>query len=208
MVAGDAQTLTISAANSTGTITTANVSLAGATTKTQAITAINAQLSAAGGPLAGVFAVDDGSATGHIELLGTGQNSAHQVSVGADANTPGDSVGAQGTTIASTGSGGSSLDISTAAGAQSAVSVLANAVTSLGTAQAAAGKGESNFNYAINLANSQLTNETAAESSIRDADLATEAANLTTAQILMQAGVAALAQANTAPQNILTLLKG
>ena len=180
MVAGDAQTLTISAANSTGTITTANVSLAGATTKTQAITAINAQLSAAGGPLAGVFAVDDGSATGHIELLGTGQNSAHQVSVGADANTPGDSVGAQGTTIASTGSGGSSLDISTAAGAQSAVSVLANAVTSLGTAQAAAGNGESNFNYAINLANSQLTNETAAESSICDADLATEAATLTT----------------------------
>jgi len=46
-----------------------------------------------------------------------------------------------------------------------------------------------------NLAQSQLTNTTAAESSIRDADLATEAANLTKAQILMQAGVAALAQA-------------
>jgi flagellin len=70
------------------------------------------------------------------------------------------------------------LDISTAAGAQTAVSALANAVTSLGTAQAAVGKDENNFNYAINLANSQLTNETAAESRIRDADLATEAANL------------------------------
>ena len=85
---------------------------------------------------------------------------------------------------------------------------LANAVTSLGTAQAVVGKGENNFNYAINLANSQLTNEAAAESGIRDANLATEAANLTKAQILMQAGVAALAQANAAPQNILTLLKG
>jgi flagellin len=128
--------------------------------------------------------------------------------VGAYAATPGDGVGAQGTTIASTGTGGSSLDVSTAAGAQTAVSALANAVTSLGTAQAAVGKGENNFNYAINLANSQLANETAAESSIRDADLAAEAANLTKAQILMQAGVAALAQANATPQNILTLLKG
>jgi hypothetical protein len=51
------------AGNSTGMITTANVSLSGATTKAQAITAINAQLSAAGGPLAGVFAVNDGAAT-------------------------------------------------------------------------------------------------------------------------------------------------
>jgi len=53
-----------------------------------------------------------------------------------------------------------------------------------------------------------LTNETTAEADIRDANLATEAANLTKAQILLQAGVAALAQANAAPQNILALLKG
>ena len=51
-----------------------------------------------------------------------------------------------------------------------------------------------------------MTNETTAESDIRDANLATEAANLTKAQILMQAGVAALAQANSAPQMILSLL--
>ena len=70
------------------------------------------------------------------------------------------------------------------------------------------GRGENQFNYAVNLAQSQLTNLAAAESSIRDADLAQEAANLTKAQILLQAGVAALAQANSAPQNILSLLKG
>ena len=118
-------------------------------------------------------------------------------------------LGGQGNNIASAISGtGGALDVGTEADASTAVTALANAVTSLGTAQAAVGKGENNFNYAINLANSQLTNETAAESSIRDADLATEAANLTKAQILLQAGVAALAQANAAPQNILTLLKG
>jgi flagellin len=42
---------------------------------------------------------------------------------------------------------------------------------------------------------------------IRDADLAAQAANLTKAQILMQAGVAAVAQANSAPQ-VLTFLRG
>ena len=78
----------------------------------------------------------------------------------------------------------------------------------LGSSQAVVGRGENQFNYAINLANSQLTNFQAAESTIRDADLATESANLTKAQILLQAGVAALAQANSAPQQVLSLLKG
>jgi len=81
-------------------------------------------------------------------------------------------------------------------------------VAALGKAQAVVGKGENQFNYAINLAQSQLVNLGTAESRIRDADLAAEAANLTKAQILIQAGVAALAQANSAPQQVLALLKG
>ena len=113
------------------------------------------------------------------------------------------------TAVASgTNGAGGALDVATAADAQTAVNALANAVTSLGTVQAAVGKGENNFNYAINLAQSQLTNQAAAESGIRDADMAAAAANLTKAQIMLQAGVAALAQANAAPQNILSLLKG
>jgi flagellin len=78
----------------------------------------------------------------------------------------------------------------------------------LGDAQAVVGKGQNQMNFAINLAATQLTNLAAAESRIRDADLAAEAANLTKAQILQQAGVAALGQANTAPQAILSLLRG
>jgi flagellin len=87
------------------------------------------------------------------------------------------------------------------------VTALAGAVTALGSAQAVVGKGENQFNYAINLAQSQLTNLQAGESRIRDADLAAESANLTKAQILVQAGVAALAQANSAPQQVLKLLQ-
>ena len=105
-----------------------------------------------------------------------------------------------------TGTGGNA-DISNQASAAAAVSALAAAVSTLGTAQANVGKSENEFNYAMNLAQSQSTNLAAAESRIRDADLANEAANLTKAQILIQAGTAALAQANSAPQAILSLLK-
>ena len=103
---------------------------------------------------------------------------------------------------------GGSLDLLTASDAGIAVSAIGNAVTALGNAQAAVGRGENDLTYATNLAQSQLTNEATSESGIRDANMATEAANLTKAQILMQAGVAALAQANSAPQVILSLLKG
>jgi flagellin len=105
-------------------------------------------------------------------------------------------------------SGGSQLDISAQGTAESAVTSLANAVATLGNSQAVVGKGQNQFNYAINLASTQITNIAAAESRIRDADLASEAANLTRAQILQQAGVAALAQANSAPQAVLSLLRG
>ena len=64
------------------------------------------------------------------------------------------------------------------------------------------------MNYAIGLAQSQISNFSAAESRIRDADVASEAANLTKAQVLQQASMAAMAQANSAPQAVLSLLKG
>ncbi len=102
---------------------------------------------------------------------------------------------------------GSTVDVSTQTNAENALTALTNAVTSLGRAQAAVGKGENLFTYATNLAQSQVTNEAATESGIKDADLATEAANLSKAQILVQAGTAALAQANSAPQAILALLR-
>ncbi len=69
------------------------------------------------------------------------------------------------------------------------------------------GAGENKLQYAIDLANSQITNFSSAESQIRDADVATEAANLTKAQVLEQASVAAMAQANAAPQAVLKLLQ-
>jgi flagellin len=90
----------------------------------------------------------------------------------------------------------------------SALASISTAINNLGLTQGIVGAGENKLNYAINLAQSQITNFSAAESGIRDADVAQEAANLTKAQVLQQASLAALAQANSAPQAVLSLLKG
>ena len=90
----------------------------------------------------------------------------------------------------------------------SAIALLTAAVTNLGLVQGTVGAGINRLNYAVNLAQSQITNYSAAESGIRDANVAAEAANLTKAQVLQQASLAALAQANSAPQAVLSLLKG
>ena len=131
-----------------------------------------------------------------------------QVAVSSDSGGTGITPPTGNVSTATTIGAGSNADISNVSTATAAVNQLAKSVATLGNAQAAVGRGENKFNYAINLANSQLTNLAAAESSIRDANMAAESANLTKAQIQMQAGVAALAQANSAPQQILSLLQG
>jgi len=96
---------------------------------------------------------------------------------------------------------------SSGAAAEAAITSIDAAVAQLGKVQGAVGAGENDMNYAIGLANSQVTSFSAAESRIRDADMAAEAANLTKAQILEQSSIAAMAQANSAPQAVLALLK-
>jgi flagellin len=99
------------------------------------------------------------------------------------------------------------LEIDTAANAAAAVAALATAVTSLGGVQAQVGIIENRLQYAISLAQSQVVNTTAAESRIRDANIAEESSNLTRYNILTQSGIAALAQANASTAAVLGLLR-
>jgi flagellin len=94
------------------------------------------------------------------------------------------------------------------ASAQAALTAITNAVANLGLVQGKVGTGQNKLTYAIQLAQSQIGGFSAAESRIRDADVAAEAANLTKAQVLQQASLAAMAQANSAPQSVLALLRG
>jgi flagellin len=91
--------------------------------------------------------------------------------------------------------------------ALAAITAINNAIQVLGKVQGVVGSGENDLNYASQLAQSQVTNYSAAESSIRDANVAAEAANLSKAQVLEQGSIAAMAQANLAPQALLKLLQ-
>jgi flagellin len=137
-------------------------------------------------------------------LAGVSNNTSATVPVGMYNGTAG--ATAQGLAVDSSSSG--TIDISNQAGAAQAIVALGTAVTRLGSAQAAIGKGQNQLNYAVGLAQSQISNFASAESRIRDADIAAEAANLTKAQVLQQASMAAMAQANSAPQAVLALLRG
>jgi flagellin len=99
-------------------------------------------------------------------------------------------------------------DISTTGGATTAITDIGTALGKLGTYQGSVGSSQNKLSYAVNLASSQISSFSAAEARIRDADMASEAANLTKAQVLSQASLAAMAQSNAAPQSVLSLLKG
>jgi flagellin len=92
--------------------------------------------------------------------------------------------------------------------ALAAIGAVSAAVNYLGKVQGVVGTGQNQLQYAIQLAQSQISSYSAAESRIRDADVAAEAANLTKAQVLQQASLAAMAQANSAPMSVLSLLRG
>ena len=87
------------------------------------------------------------------------------------------------------------------------VPAVAGALSKIGTIQGVVGSGQNKLAYATELAQSQISSFSAAQSRIRDADMAAEAANLTKSQVLQQASIAAMAQANSAPQAVLALLK-
>ena len=208
LYATDKQSLTVSAADSTGASHSTVVSLNQADGQNidQAIAAINTQIQASGdSTLMQINAVKvNVGGTEKIEFASNVSN----FSVNVGSTTNGTGVGSQGSTLASTKVGtGGAADISTETGAEAAVTAVTAAVSALGVAQAAVGIGENLLNYAVNLAQSQVTNLSSAESNIRDADVAQQAANLTKAQVLQQASIAAMAQANSAPQAVLALLK-
>ncbi len=111
------------------------------------------------------------------------------------------------TANASTLSSVSSIDISTVAGANDAIRIVDSALTASNNLRADLGAVQNRFTQTINSLETASENLSAARSRILDADFAAETASLTRAQILQQAGVAILSQANAVPQNVLSLLR-
>jgi flagellin len=160
-----------------------------------AMAAINDQAAAIG-----IYAVEDAAGTG----FSLQSSNAFTILKSVAATTGSVFSGAVGAkTVTAPSSGASST-----ANALAAITSLTSAVTTLGALQGRVGTGQNKLYYSIQLAQSQIASFSAAEARIRDADIAAEAANLTKVQVLEQASLAAMAQANASPQAVLALLRG
>jgi flagellin len=178
-----------------GTNYTVNLAAANGGTIGAAVTAFNTALAGSGvyvANTAGTAISLEGASSFEVATgahAGTGAGSVFQATAGAVTVTaPTPSATATGNALA-------------------AITSISNAVQALGLVQGAVGTGENKLNFAINLAQSQISSFSAAESSIKDVDVASAASNLSNEQILQQASVAALVQANAIPQAVLSLLK-
>jgi len=115
---------------------------------------------------------------------------------------------AAGTTTAATSTGFASLSLASVGGADTAMQSMDAALASVNTARASLGAYQNRFTSVVANLATTTENLSASRSRIQDADFAKETANLTRGQILQQAGTAMLSQANSAPQSVMSLLRG
>jgi len=108
---------------------------------------------------------------------------------------------------ANLGSGGvAGVSISTQSGANTAITTIDNAIKAVSDERASLGALQNRLEHTINNLGTSSENLTAAESRIRDVDMAKEMMEFTKMSILTQAATAMLAQANQQPQSVLQLL--
>ncbi|WP_425110747.1 flagellin [Burkholderia anthina] len=101
----------------------------------------------------------------------------------------------------------SDINISTTSGANLAMETIDNALATVNNIQANLGAAQNRFTAIATTQQAQSTDLSNAQSQIEDANFAQETANLSKAQVLQQAGISVLAQANSLPQQVLKLLQ-
>ncbi len=140
-----------------------------------------------------------GGASGAFAFqVGAGTTSDNQISI---------STSSLATAITTSTQGSTATLGSTAATAVTAMGAIDAALTAVNSARATMGAAQSRFESVIGNLQIASENQSAARSRIMDADFAAETASLTRAQVLQQAGTAMLSQANSIPNNVLSLLR-
>jgi flagellin len=148
------------------------------------------------------------NASGNAVTLTSGEATAATTALGLDSSdTVGSYTTASGTTTTSSAAYLSGLNVTTVDNSNLTLVSIDFALQQLATSSADLGAYQNRFQAAITGLTTDSTNLSSAESSIQDTDYAAATSNLSKAQILQQAGTAMVAQANTIPQNILTLLQ-
>jgi len=140
-------------------------------------------------------------------LSGTGSSMTFQVGINNNASVDRISLNIGNTTASGLSIQASNASLSTTASAQLALATIDSALSSVSTVRGDLGAAQNRLQSTINNLQSSAENLSAANSRIRDADIAAETANLTRAQVLQQAGIAVLAQANVSSQVALQLLQ-
>lgn len=141
---------------------------------------------------------------GNSLLTATGATKSIQV--GADA---GQAIEvAFGSNSAYAGLSSTAIDVTDASTASAAITAIDGALKALNTERASLGTAQNRMGYAISNLATSIENQSAAKSRITDTDYASETSKLSRSQILQQAGTAMLAQANSAPNNVMSLLRG
>ncbi|WP_291990920.1 flagellin [Candidatus Accumulibacter sp. ACC007] len=219
LIAAGGATLNGSVANSSGTLTYTRgtdstmklglgLTAASAAAATANTTAIVAQTGFTSAQL-GKQAVASAAAANHGTVSLSSTNSDGIVWGGAHAAYAGLAAsGTQGATVSSTVASIANVNVLTATAATSALSAIDGALATVSGARVSLGSYQNRFASVVSSLQTTSENLSASRSRIVDADFAAETANLTRAQILQQAGTAMLAQANSLPQNVLSLLRG
>ncbi|MET4052309.1 flagellin [Frigoribacterium sp. PvP054] len=191
------QTFSVTNGNETKTITTADLGAAGTFDSVQGFAdALTKDADFSANFSVSVTKDANGAGTGIVVTA----NNGGAVSVADDAGT-GVVAGAAGATV----TGGLKFD--TAENAQASIKLLDAQIQTVSTARSELGAVQNRFEHAINVTNVAKENLTAAESRIRDTDMAEEMVKYTRSNILSQAGTAMLAQANQSTQGVLSLLR-
>lgn len=114
---------------------------------------------------------------------------------------------ALGATLSTDGTSGTALTFDTAANATTTLNAIDTAINAISTQRSGLGASQNRLDSAISTAQVTRENLQSADSRVRDTDMASEMVNFTRNQILSQAGMSMLSQANSSSQNVLSLLR-
>jgi len=130
------------------------------------------------------------------------------IRVGSGTNSTVDSISVSTATVLASALTLDSANISTTGGADSAITNIDAAINQVSSVRGTFGAASNRLEASIRDLGASVENLAAAESRIRDVDVAAETANLTKTSIMQQAAISVLAQANVQPQSALALLQG
>lgn len=141
---------------------------------------------------------------GRTLLSGSGATIEVQIGTGSSSN---DSIAITTTGVSASGLALTTDNLLTASDAKLELVAIQDAIDTISTNRGSLGALSNRLQYTISVITAQSENLKAAESQIRDANIAEEVVNLTKFQVLSQTGLSALAQANTTSQSVLSLLR-